>query len=35
MTQKVLVNKKTPNGCDSLYRGNFDQREIEHTQGPK
>ena len=35
ITQKVLVNKKTPNGYDSLYLSNFDQREIEHTPGTK
>ena len=31
MTLKVPVNKKTPNGYDSLYLGNVDQREIEPT----
>ena len=25
------MNKKTPNGYDSLYLSNFDQKEIEHT----
>ena len=35
ITQKVLVNKNFPNGCDSLYLSNFDQREIEHTSGTK
>ena len=28
---KVLVNKKTPNGYDSLCLSNIDQREIERT----
>ena len=31
ITQTVLVNKKIPNGYDSLYRSKFDQREIHHT----
>ena len=35
ITQKVLVNKKTPNGYDCLYLSNFDQREIKHTPGNK
>ena len=35
ITQKVLVNKKTPNHYDSLYLSNFDQREIEHTPETK
>ena len=35
ITQKVLVNKKTPNDYDSLYLSNFDQREIEHTPETK
>ena len=35
ITQNVLVNKKTPNGYDSLYLRNFDQREIEHTRETK
>ena len=35
ITQKVLVNKKTPNGYDSLYLCNFNQREIEHSPGTK
>ena len=35
ITQKVLVNKKTPNGYDSLYLSNFDQREIDHTPESK
>ena len=34
-TQKVLVNKKTPNGHDSLYLSNIDQREIEPTPETK
>ena len=28
ITLKLLVNKKTPNGYDSLYLSNIDQREI-------
>ena len=35
ITEKVIVNKKTPNGYYSLYLSNFDQREIEHTPGTK
>ena len=35
ITQKVLVNKKTPNDYDFLYLSNFDQREIEHTPETK
>ena len=35
ITQKVLVNKKTPNGYDSLYLSNFDQREIENISETK
>ena len=35
ITQKVRVNKKTPNDYDSLYLSNFDQREIEHTPETK
>ena len=35
ITQKVLVNKKTPNGYDSLYLRNFDQREIENISETK
>ena len=35
ITQKVLVNKKTPNDYDSLYLSNFDQRETEHTPETK
>ena len=35
ITQNVLVNRKTPNGYDSLYLSNFDQREIEHTRETK
>ena len=35
ITQKVLVNKKTPNGYDSLYLSNCDQREVEHTPETK
>ena len=35
ITQKVVVNKKTPNCYDSLYLSNFDQREIKHTPGTK
>ena len=35
ITQKVLVNKKTPNGYGSLYLSNFDQREKDHTQESK
>ena len=33
--QKVLVNEKTPNGYDSLYLSNCDQREVEHTPETK
>ena len=35
ITLKVLVNRKTPNGCDSLYLSNVDQREIEPTRKTK
>ena len=35
ITLKVLVNKKTPNGYDSFYLSNVDQREIEPTQDTK
>ena len=35
ITLKLLVNKKTPNGCDSLYLSNIDQREIEPTSETK
>ena len=35
ITQKVLVNKKTPNGYDSFYVRNFDQREIENISETK
>ena len=35
ITPNVLVNRKTPNGYDSLYLSNFDQREIEHTRETK
>ena len=35
ITLKVLVNKKTPNGCDSLYLSNVHQREIEPTPETK
>ena len=35
INQKVLVNKKSPNGYDSLHLCNFDRREIEHTPGTK
>ena len=31
ITRKVPVNKKTPNGYDSLYLSKVDQREIEPT----
>ena len=34
ITLKVLVNKKTPNGYDSLFLSNTDQREIEPTKKP-
>ena len=27
ITQKVLVNKKTPNGSDSLYLSNFEKEK--------
>ena len=27
ITQKVLVNKKTPNGSDSLYLSNFEKKK--------
>ena len=32
---KVLMNKKTPNGYNSLYLRNVDQREIEPTPETK
>ena len=35
ITLKLLVNKKTPNGYDSLYLSNIDQREIEPTSETK
>ena len=35
ITLKILVNRKTPNGCDSLYLSNVDQREIEPTRKTK
>ena len=35
ITLKVLVNKKTPNGYDSFYLSNLDQREIKPTQETK
>ena len=35
ITLKVLVNKKIPNGYDSLYLSNVDQREIEPTPETK
>ena len=35
ITQKLLVNKKTPNGYDSFYLRNFDQREIENITETK
>ena len=34
ITLKVLLNKKTPNGYDSMYLSNVDQRENELTQKP-
>ena len=27
ITQKVVVNKKTPNGSDSLYLSNFEKKK--------
>ena len=35
ITIKLLVNKKTPNGYDSLYLSNIDQTEIEPTSETK
>ena len=35
ITLKVLANKKNPNGYDSLYLSNTDQREIEPTPETK
>ena len=35
ITQKVLVNKKTPNGSDSLYLSNFEKEKQNRNQGTK
>ena len=35
ITLKVLVNKRTSNGCDYLYLSNVDQRQIEPTSETK
>ena len=35
ITQKVVVNKKTPNGSDSLYLSNFEKKKQNRNQETK